>query len=185
MVREREERGKRKKKTPRKQKKITKTCSPSHLFHLSFFPPSLFPLPPPPPPTPKKQKNKNPKPTQRGYYCSTAVQTGPKQNCVYYNAVSNTPGGPFKIATANASIDGTSNADDFDLFVEEDGKGYIVYDQNLASLRVAPLTPDFLKFDVSVEPSVLVDGNYEAPAVFKRNGVFYFTYGWIVCFGKR
>jgi hypothetical protein len=32
---------------------------------------------------------------------------------------------------------------------------------------------------------VLVDGNYEAPAVFKRNGVYYFTYGWIVCFGAR
>ena len=122
----------------------------------------------------------------RGYYCSTAVQTGPKQNCVYYNAVSPSPGGPFQVATANASIDGTSNADDFDIFVDEnDGSGHIVYDQNLASLRVAPLAPDFLAFDVSVPPSVLVEGNYEAPAVFKRKGVFYFLYGWIVCFGAR
>lgn len=122
-----------------------------------------------------------------GFYCSTATgpgQAGPVQNCVYYNALSASPGGPFQIATANASFDG-SNADDFDIFVEEDGKGHIVYDQNLASLRVRPLTPDFLAFDLSTPPSVLVEGNYEAPSVFKRNGVFYFLYGWIVCFGKR
>ena len=176
----------------RERGKKRKTAKNQALFSPSLFtfltplslslsprPPSLFP----PPPSVFLPLFKT---CCRGYYCSTAVQTGPKQNCVYYNAVSPSPGGPFQVATANASIDGTSNADDFDIFVDEnDGSGHIVYDQNLASLRVAPLAPDFLAFDVSVPPSVLVEGNYEAPAVFKRKGVFYFLYGWIVCFGAR
>lgn len=101
----------------------------------------------------------------------------------YHVATSTVPEGPFTVVVANASTD-NSNADDFDLFVEG-GNGYIVYDQNLASLRVAKLTPDFLAFDTSVPPSVLVDGNYEAPSVFKRGDTYYFLYGWITCFGKR
>ena len=165
-----------------REKKTRKKINPPFLSPPFLTPSSSFSLfsPSNPPNTTTK------KTLLRGYYCSTAVQTGPKQNCVYYNAVSPSPGGPFQVATANASIDGSSNADDFDLFVDETtGAGHIVYDQNLASLRVAPLTPDFLAFDTSVSPSVLIDGNYEAPAVFKRNGVFYFLYGWIVCFGAR
>jgi hypothetical protein len=41
-----------------------------------------------------------------GFYCSTATgpgQAGPVQNCVYYNALSASPGGPFQIADFTAS----------------------------------------------------------------------------------
>ena len=129
-------------------------------------------------------KTSLPPPEHRGYHCTNTLQTGPTQNCIYHVATSPVPDGPFKTVVNNASFD-TSNADDFDIFVEEDGDAYIVYDQDLASLRVRKLTPNYLAFDINDPHSKLVDGQYEAPSIFKRGDTYYFMYGWIVCFGKR
>lgn len=121
-----------------------------------------------------------------GFRCNSTDQTNPDvQSCVYYVARSYTPAGPFVVVVANASKD-AANADDFDLWVDPDSdEAYIVFEQNLASLQVTKLTADYRAFNSTVTPSLLVDGPYEAPAVFRRKGVFYFLYGWIVCFGRR
>jgi len=76
----------------------------------------------------------------------------------------------------------------FDVFVDDDGEGYIVY-YSKKSLSIERLTPDFLH---STGENASCGGNYdgtdfpdyfiEAPVFFKRHGIYYVLHGHDCCF---
>eukprot|EP01079_Euglenida_sp_SAG-EU17-18_P001658 gene1658-2867_t len=79
-------------------------------------------------------------------------------------------------------------AGDFDVFVDSDGSGYIVYGSNFY-MSVEELTPDFLnstgknasaggKFGGTVFPDYFV----ESPSMFVRQGTYHLLYGHCCCF---
>lgn len=77
---------------------------------------------------------------------------------------------------------------DFDVFVDDDNQGYVIYGSNYWT-SIERLSPDFLTstgqnasaggpFNGTVFPDYFV----EAPAMFKRNGLYYVLYGHCCCF---
>jgi beta-xylosidase len=85
-------------------------------------------------------------------------------------ATSSTPIGPF---TFIKSIRPNGNMSrDMNLFVDDDGSAYHIYssDENM-DLRMAKLTDDYLS--PTTQDSVLFRNQREAPAVFKKDGVYY------------
>jgi beta-xylosidase len=77
---------------------------------------------------------------------------------------------------------------DYDLFVDDDGQGYVVYSAAYF-MSLEQLTPDFLSSTGKVativgQPSPGLFPNYfvEAPTFFKRNGTYYVLFGHCCCF---
>ena len=130
-----------------------------------------------------------------GHYGGNAVYSAPS------------PEGPFTLRTRQMALSrlcpGPANPDgkscgaaqggcgDFDVFVDDDGRGYIVYGcQHWNSIE--PLTPDF--YDSSPRganatgPAFAFNGTIfpdyftEAPALFKRRETYYMLYGHCCCF---
>ena len=125
-------------------------------------------------------------------------------NAVYSAA---TPEGPFTLRTQQMALSrlcpgpripaGSScgaaqgGCGDFDVFVDDDGKGYIVYGCNFW-ISIEPLTLDF--FDSNPDGTnatgpefpfngtVFPDYFTEAPALFKRKNKYYMLYGHCCCF---
>jgi len=96
---------------------------------------------------------------------------------------SKTPIGPFtevaepKIAVnSNMPAAGLNNGD-HDLFIDDDGTGYLALTdwRTKGSIVVEQLTPDYLSGNGKVS-SPVTEGKTEAPALFKRNGIYYITY---------
>lgn len=108
----------------------------------------------------------------------------------YLTATSDTPVGPFTLAVANVTTR-YRDGGDFSVFADDDGKGYLLY-QSRASGHVASvelLSDDFTDSLGAVEPSKHSSGLFgpkgiEAPAMFKRDGVYYATVGLDCCFCK-
>lgn len=101
-------------------------------------------------------------------------------------AVSDTPVGPFKITTLYVKL---SQADhrpgDGSLFVDDDGTGYFIYTvigQGHA-VRVERLTPDYL--GSTGETSEVLATGCEAPALFRRGGLYYALTDSACCFCAR
>jgi len=98
----------------------------------------------------------------------------------YAVATSATPFGPFRTVntTAGASFQygypTNSNIGDFSLLLDDDGAAYMLYSAN-AHCQVERLAPDFLSsswVSTKATSGVLPHGN-EAPALFKRAGVYW------------
>jgi hypothetical protein len=96
---------------------------------------------------------------------------------------SKTPTGPFieapepKIAVnSNMPAAGLNNGD-HDLFIDDDGKGYLAFTDWRAkgTIVIEELSDDYLTGTGKVCNSI-TDGKTEAPALFKRNGLYYVTY---------
>jgi Leucine-rich repeat (LRR) protein len=139
-----------------------------------------------------------------------------KTNTYGGNAVysSSTPEGPFVLRTKQMALSRLcpgpaiptnqtcgptqGGCGDFDVFVDDDGKGYIVYGCNYW-MSIEPLTMDFYD-SISIAPGTR-DQNYnatgpnfkfngtvfpdyfvEAPTLFKRQDVYYLLYGHCCCF---
>jgi hypothetical protein len=113
----------------------------------------------------------------------------------YTVAVADMPVGPFTIQNSNVPVKHGDTQGDFGLFVDDDGTGYITYSfcpPNIDwSARTEPikhhqicvekLRPDYLGSTMeSTEP---IAGNVEAPAMFKRHGVYYLLFDNTCCFG--
>ncbi|HEX2188093.1 MAG TPA: family 43 glycosylhydrolase [Longimicrobiaceae bacterium] len=102
----------------------------------------------------------------------------------YYVLESDTPTGPFvergvpRLAFNNEGLQGRINNGDHNLFVDDDGTGYIVYTewaQGNGDVVVERLTPDFLSgTGTHVRLGV---SRTEAPSLFKRAGRYYITIG--------
>lgn len=85
-------------------------------------------------------------------------------------AVSNTPAGPYKFLKSFRPNGNMSR--DMNLFVDDDGAAYHIYssDENM-DLRIARLTDDYLSS--TTQDSILFRRQREAPALFKKDGVYY------------
>jgi hypothetical protein len=93
------------------------------------------------------------------------------------------PTGPFveveepKIAVnSNMPAAGLNNGD-HDLFIDDDGKGYLAFTdwRTTGTIVVEQLTDDYLSGTGKVARNI-TPGKTEAPALFKRNGLYYITY---------
>ena len=73
----------------------------------------------------------------------------------------------------------TARSGDFDVFVDDDGTGYIVYSQNYY-MSIEQLTPDFY---YSTGKSYMFEEYFvEAPIFLKRNNIYYVFFGWCCCY---
>ena len=85
-------------------------------------------------------------------------------------ATSKTPAGPFTFIKSFRPNGNMSR--DMNLFVDDDGTAYHIYssDENM-DLRMAKLTDDYLSS--TTQDSILFRRQREAPAVFKKDGLYY------------
>lgn len=100
------------------------------------------------------------------------------------------PAGPYTIVERNATMR-YGEGGDFSLFVDDDTRhtGYIIY-TSLAeahSISIAPLNTAFTE-SIPAQNSAFLPGTdhtgcFEAPALFKREGVYYALLGPCSCFG--
>ncbi len=68
---------------------------------------------------------------------------------------------------------------DFDIFVDDDGSGYIVY-AAYRYMHIEQLTPDFY---YSTGKSYKFDEYFvEAPVFLKRNNIYYVLFDWCCCY---
>ncbi len=108
----------------------------------------------------------------------------------YGVATADRPEGPYAIHELHASVRHSDSPGDFDLFVDEDGTGYIIYtvDTDLKDtlhLRICieKLSADYLS--ATGETSNFLGTNVESPAMFKRKGVYYALFDNTCCFCRN
>ncbi|CAF1097557.1 unnamed protein product [Adineta steineri] len=93
-------------------------------------------------------------------------------------AISETPIGPFVVVNTALNITRGSSGD-FDLLVDTDGKGYIIYSAN--SMNVEELTTNYY-YTTSSPRYVFPETFVEAPVLMKREGTYYALYDWCCCY---
>lgn len=101
----------------------------------------------------------------------------------YLVATSETPAGPFKVVNEKVPTKFTVGGD-FDLFVDDDGEAYFIYTSITENhgISIERLAPDYLS-STQVSTGILSDGAcYEAPTMFKRDGLYYALYATCCCF---
>eukprot|EP01116_Phalansterium_solitarium_P010020 TRINITY_DN24401_c0_g1_i1.p1 TRINITY_DN24401_c0_g1~~TRINITY_DN24401_c0_g1_i1.p1 ORF type:complete len:347 (-),score=107.94 TRINITY_DN24401_c0_g1_i1:115-1155(-) len=108
---------------------------------------------------------------------------------MYGVAVSPTPYGPFKVVSTNVSTLAYANTGDFSLFVDDDGQAYVIYTAHIVGytpnhrMSVERLTPDYIATVGSSGNSGFFGNTFvEAPALFKRNGIYYAVFGQCCCY---
>ena len=93
------------------------------------------------------------------------------------------PTGPFKEVAeptlamdSNAPVAGLNNGD-HDTFVDDDGTAYLAYTdwRSKGTIVIEQLTPDYLSGANRFVKNI-TEGKTEAPALFKRRGIYYVTY---------
>ncbi len=91
-------------------------------------------------------------------------------------AISDTPTGPFKIATPDVKLSHPGEGDG-SLFVDDDGTGYFIYTSinEGYTIHVERLTPDYLGATGKTSSVLAVGG--EAPVLFRRNNLYYALIG--------
>lgn len=97
--------------------------------------------------------------------------------------ISKSPVGPFtevaepKLAVNSDMPAAGLNNGDHDTFVDDDGTAYLAYTdwRTTGTIVIEKLSPDYLTGTGECVKSV-TDGKTEAPALFKRKGIYYVTY---------
>ena len=108
----------------------------------------------------------------------------------YAVGTSKTPDGPFSFVHSVKAGRSGAHGGDFDIFVDGDGAGYLIYTAVAGghTMAVERLTDDYLQSAArSSGPSNVSSGLFgnvfvEAPAMFKRNGVYFALFGNCCCF---
>lgn len=108
----------------------------------------------------------------------------------YAVGTSETPEGPFTFVHSVNAGRPNAHGGDFDIFVDDDGAAYLIYTAVSGghTMAVERLSDDYLRsVAVSASPSNVSSGVFgnifvEAPALFKRNGVYYALFGNCCCF---
>ncbi len=100
----------------------------------------------------------------------------------YLSATSDNLTGPYVVAQRNVSMRYGNSADD-NLFVDDDGTGYIVHNARATHTKIVveQLTPDMTQM-TGHSSELIGPGLTEAPAMFKRGGVYYVTMGTLCCY---
>jgi len=96
---------------------------------------------------------------------------------------SKTPTGPFveqeqpEILVNSDKPEGELNNGDHDLFIDDDGTGYLAITdwRTTGTIAIEKLTDDYLSGTGEVK-TMITSGRTEAPGLFKRNGIYYVTY---------
>ncbi|CAF1281689.1 unnamed protein product [Rotaria magnacalcarata] len=97
---------------------------------------------------------------------------------LYAVAIADTPNGPFRLINPALNVS-RGGGGDFDILVDDDGTGYIVYSQNYY-MSVEQLTPDFY---YSTGKSYMFEEYFvEAPIFMKKNNIYYALFGWCCCY---
>lgn len=107
----------------------------------------------------------------------------------YASAVSFSPEGPFKIVNKNISTLAFTDLGDFNLFVDDDQTAYIIYTSHIVDpslthrMSIERLTPDYTaSLGASANSGFFGHDFVEAPAMFKRNGIYYAVFGQCCCY---
>lgn len=110
---------------------------------------------------------------------------GSFSNSFYGVATSPVPQGPFTLKVQN--VKGLQFPDDGDeaLFVDSDGKGYLIYTSIAENhgMSIEQLTPDYLgTLGAAASSGIFGNSGVEAPMMFKRNGIYYAVFGSCCCY---
>jgi hypothetical protein len=101
----------------------------------------------------------------------------------YLVATSATASGPFTVVSENVPMKFNVGGD-FDIFVDDDETAYFIY-TSLAEghgISIERLAADYLSSTQQSTGILTGRGCFEAPAMFKRRGVYYALYGSCCCF---
>jgi len=109
----------------------------------------------------------------------------------YYSiAVSSTPTGPFKVVNSNLKTLKFDNAGDFNLFQDDNNDAYVIYTSKLQGpepshqMSLEKLAPDYLSSLPNTSTGYFGNSFVEAPAMFKRDGLYYTVFGTCCCYCK-
>lgn len=106
----------------------------------------------------------------------------------FASAISEAPEGPFRLINPRVELCGDTPGD-HNLFVDDDGTGYVVYTDiagrghDRHAMSVERLDAEFT--GSTLQGSEVLDRRVEAPAMFKRNGLYYVIFGNTCCFGPE
>eukprot|EP01089_Gocevia_fonbrunei_P020830 TRINITY_DN7846_c0_g1_i1.p1 TRINITY_DN7846_c0_g1~~TRINITY_DN7846_c0_g1_i1.p1 ORF type:complete len:312 (-),score=46.73 TRINITY_DN7846_c0_g1_i1:6-941(-) len=107
----------------------------------------------------------------------------------YAVAVSPNPEGPFKIVSKNVTTLAFADTGDFSLFLDDDNSAYIIYTSHIANsaithrMSVEKLTDDFTaSLGTSYNSGFFGQSPVEAPAMFKKDDIYYSVFGSTCCF---
>jgi len=107
----------------------------------------------------------------------------------YYSAATSpSPMGPFKLVNENITM-GNADTGDFNLFLDDDGSGYVIYTSHIQGysvthqMSVEKLAPDFTTtLGLAANSGFFGASFVEAPAMFKANNTYYAVFGQCCCY---
>ena len=102
----------------------------------------------------------------------------------YGVATSDKASGPFTIVNKNVALRYQDNGDE-NIFVDDDGTGYVIYTTLSAghAMSIERLSPNMTtSLGASASSGTFGDGGVEAPAMLKRNGIYYAVFGACCCY---
>eukprot|EP01120_Amphizonella_sp_Union-15-10_P005527 TRINITY_DN1640_c0_g2_i1.p1 TRINITY_DN1640_c0_g2~~TRINITY_DN1640_c0_g2_i1.p1 ORF type:complete len:372 (-),score=59.67 TRINITY_DN1640_c0_g2_i1:190-1305(-) len=97
-------------------------------------------------------------------------------------AVSSKPEGPFGLVVDAVNVS-RKEGGDFDLFIDDDGKGYVIYSWDFV-IHIEELTQDLLHSTGRMS-KIFPEYFVEAPVMFKRNGIYYAIFGHCCCYCEQ
>jgi hypothetical protein len=98
----------------------------------------------------------------------------------YAVGMSDSPEGPFTFV--NYVDDSEGRGGDFDIFINDDSEAFLIYSTN-HRMELAKLSADYLTIEPGqAKPQPFGINFVEAPAMFKRNGLYYALFGNCCCF---
>jgi beta-xylosidase len=123
------------------------------------------------------------------WYNYLPVSGGGFSQSLYAVATSDTPNGPFQLVNENITSLAWDDTGDFNLFQDDNGDGYIIYTAHIVGpgpnhqMSVEKLSDDYLStLGKQYNSGFFGSSNVEAPAMFKRNGIYYTVFGQCCCY---
>jgi len=109
---------------------------------------------------------------------------------LYAVATSYTPYGPFVVVNSNVTTLAYTNTGDFNLMVDDDDNAYIIYTAHIQGpwpvthrMSIERLSADYRStMGASHNTGFFGESFVEAPALFKRQGVYYAVFGQCCCY---
>eukprot|EP01113_Clastostelium_recurvatum_P021767 TRINITY_DN2582_c0_g1_i6.p1 TRINITY_DN2582_c0_g1~~TRINITY_DN2582_c0_g1_i6.p1 ORF type:complete len:391 (-),score=89.02 TRINITY_DN2582_c0_g1_i6:82-1254(-) len=102
------------------------------------------------------------------------------EQSLYAVAASFSPAGPFKLMNPALNVT-RGGGGDFDVLVNDDGKGYIIYSQNY-KMSIEELTPDYYHSAGGGATYMFDEYFVEAPIFMKKGSLYYALFGWCCCY---